>query len=77
MGNLEPLHVVTFVMFTLGASHMVYAWGMHRSKMPHVPVVLGLAACLHFMFVLKDYFLETLRALVRFGLIDIGPRFVG
>lgn len=77
MVDLGPLHVVTFVMFTLGASHMTHAWGMHRSRMPHVPVVLGLAACLNFMFVAKDYLFETLRALLRFGLLDMGQRLAG
>lgn len=75
--DLSPLHIVTVAMFSLGATHMAHAWWMHRSRMPHIPSVLGLAACMHFMYVTKDYLFDTFRALVRFGLLDMGLRLGG
>lgn len=72
--DLSPLHFTFAFMATLGAKRMVDAWEMHRYKVPEAPSVIGLAACMYFMFAAKDYVIDTFRALLRFGLIDMGPQ---
>lgn len=72
--DLSPLHFTFVFMAALGAKHMVDAWEMHRARVPHAPMVIGLAACLYFMFAIKDYAIDTFRALVRFGLIGMGSQ---
>lgn len=68
--DATPLHVSSVVFFSLGATVVAHAWGMHKRRMPILPIVLCLHGCMGFMWVTKDYPIDTFRALLKYVFVS-------